>query len=472
MSNFLFYDFETSSSNKAWGQIIEIGAILTDDDLNELDRFEAKCRLAPGVIPEAMSLIVSNTTPKRLKETNLSHYQMVRQFVEKLKRWGKTTYIGWNNIDFDQIFWRHTLFQSLEYPFASTVNGNKEGDLINLARAANLYYPGTLKNRTNEKGNLEYKLDTMAPLNDIEHAAHTAIGDCLATLKIARIIKKKAPSVWNASLMTINKEESLKVIKNEKLFCTNEFYYGKVVPFVQTFVCQHPIYQWPKTFDLKHDPNIYMSMPLEALKTELKKQPKVIRTCRHNKHPIVMNPSYIDNFEVYKMIGIKKLSERAEIVKKNKEFSEKVQLILRDEALEKAETKSQEDVYEEESLYNFPPPEDNKILSGFHEVDWEKKLGYLQKFKDKRLQYFGKKIIYQEKPDLLSKEDYDEIHGTIVKRVLSTTDKKKWNTIPRTYKEIDDLRAKFEKNKETKKLKMLEDINVYVEELEKNYSRA
>ena len=472
MSNFVFYDFETSSSNKAWGQIIEIGAILTDDDLNELDRFEAKCRLAPGVIPEAMSLIVSNTTPKRLKETNLSHYQMVRQFVEKLKKWGKITYIGWNNIDFDQIFWRHTLFQSLEYPFASTVNGNKEGDLINLARAANLYYPGTLKNRTNEKGNLEYKLDTMAPLNDIEHAAHTAIGDCLATLKIARIIKKKAPSVWNASLMTINKEESLKVIKNEKLFCTNEFYYGKVVPFVQTFVCQHPIYQWPKTFDLKHDPNIYMSMPLEALKTELKKQPKVIRTCRHNKHPIVMNPSYIDNFEVYKMIGIKKLSERAEIVKKNKEFSEKVQLILRDEALEKAETKSQEDVYEEESLYNFPPPEDNKILSGFHEVDWEKKLGYLQKFKDKRLQYFGKKIIYQEKPDLLSKEDYDEIHGTIVKRVLSTTDKKKWNTIPRTYKEIDDLRAKFKKNKDNDKLKMLEDINVYVEELEKVYSRA
>ena len=295
MSNFVFYDFETSSSNKQWGQIIEIGAILTDDDLNELDRFESKCRLAPGIIPEAMSLIVSNTTPKRLKETNLSHYQMVRQFVEKLKDWGKAIYIGWNNIDFDQIFWRHTLFQNLEYPFTSTANGNKEGDLINLARAANLYYPGTLKNRTNEKGNAEYKLDTMAPLNGIEHAAHTAIGDCSATLAIAKIIKKKAPSVWNASLMTTNKDESLKVIKDEKLFCTNEFYYGKVVPFVQTFVCQHPVYQWPKTFDLKQDPNIYMNMPSEVLKQELKKPPKVLRTCRHNKHPIVMNPSYIDN---------------------------------------------------------------------------------------------------------------------------------------------------------------------------------
>ena len=472
MSNFVFYDFETSSSNKQWGQIIEVGAILTDDQLNELDRFDARCRLSPGIIPEAMSLIVSNTTPKQLKETNLSHYEMVKQFVEKLKSWGKVTYIGWNNIEFDQIFWRNTLFQNLQYPFTSTTNGNKEGDLLNLARAANLYYPNTLKNAINAKGNLEYKLDTMAPLNGIKHIAHTAIGDCGATLEIARIIKKKAPSVWNSSLLTSKKEESLKIIKDEKLFCANEFYYGKVVPFVQTFVCQHPVYQWPKTFDLKHDPNIYMDMPIEVLKVELKKAPKVLRTCRHNKHPIVMNPSYIDHFEEYKMIGIKKLSERAEIVKKNKKFAQKVEVILRDEAQDKAETQSQEDICEEESLYNFPPLEDNKILPGFHEVDWEKKLVYLQKFKDKRFHYFGKKLLYQEKPDLLPKEDYDEIHNTIVKRVLSTTDNKKWNTIPRTYKEIDDLRAKFEKNKDTEKLKMLEDINVYVEELEKVYSRA
>ena len=114
MSNFVFYDFETSSSNKQWGQIIEGGAILADDDLNELDRFESRSRLSPGIIPEAMSLIVSNTTPKKLKETNLSHYEMVKQFVDKLKSWGKVTYIGWNNIEFAQIFWRNTLFKNLQ----------------------------------------------------------------------------------------------------------------------------------------------------------------------------------------------------------------------------------------------------------------------------------------------------------------------------------------------------------------------
>ena len=78
------------------------------------------------------------------------------------------------------------------------------------------------------------------------------------------------------------------------------------------------------------------------------------------------------------------------------------------------------------------------------------------------------KLLYQEKPDLLPKEDYDEIHSTIVKEFFPQM--KKWNTIPRTYKEIDDLRAKFEKNKDGK-AKMLEEINVYVEELE-NFTLA
>ena len=64
MSNFVFYDFETSSSNKFWGQIIQIGAILTNDELQELDRYEARCRLSPGIIPEAMALIVNKTSPE------------------------------------------------------------------------------------------------------------------------------------------------------------------------------------------------------------------------------------------------------------------------------------------------------------------------------------------------------------------------------------------------------------------------
>ena len=82
MPNLVFYDFETSSSNVSYGQIIQAAAVLVNDNFQELDRYEGRCKLSPGIIPEAMALIVNKTTPKILKETNLSHYQMIRQLVD------------------------------------------------------------------------------------------------------------------------------------------------------------------------------------------------------------------------------------------------------------------------------------------------------------------------------------------------------------------------------------------------------
>ena len=314
MSNFVFYDFETSSSNKYWGQIIQIGAILTNDQLEELDRFDSRCRLSPGIIPEAMALIVNKSSPKMLKNSNLSHYQMVRQFVETLKRWGKATYVGFNSIEFDEEFLRCTLFQTLEYPYITSTNGNTRGDILSLARAANLYYPKTLKNSVNEKGNDVYKLDQMAPLNGIEHGdAHSAIGDVIATVGIAKLIANKAPNVWKASMLTMDKSQSLNLIQKELLFCTNEYFYGKSRPYVQTFICQHPQYQWPLCFDLRHDPSIYLKMSIQELTGAMKKQPKFVRTVRHNKHPVIMNPSYGDKFDEYKVIGTNKLQARANL---------------------------------------------------------------------------------------------------------------------------------------------------------------
>ena len=474
MSNFVFYDFETSSSNKYWGQIIQIGAILTNDNLDELDRFDARCRLSPGIIPEAMALIVNKTSPTMLKKSNLSHYEMIRQFVDILKRWGKATYIGFNSIEFDEEFLRSTLFQTLEYPYITSTNGNTRGDMLSLSRAANLYYPKTLKNSVNEKGNDVYKLDQMAPLNGIDHGdAHSAIGDVIATLGIAKLIAKKAPNVWKASLKTLDKNETLNLIKKETLFCTNEYFYGKSRPYIQTFVCQHPQYQWPLCFDLRHDPNIYLNMPIQELTTAMKKQPKFIRTVRHNKHPVLMNPSYGKMFEEYKIIGLDKLKERANLVKDNKDFAEKIISIKQLEIEEKEQTKSQEDLTPEESIYDFSQSkkEDNKIMTEFHSQNWDKRLPIISKFKDERLKYFGKKLLYMEKPDLLTKEDYNLIHKDIAKKLLSTNNEK-WNTIPRTYSEIDTLRAKFEKENHKDKLVILDEINAYVEELEKIYSKV
>ena len=186
-----------------------------------------------------------------------------------------------------------------------------------------------------------------------------------------------------------------------------------------------------------------------------------------------MNPNYATNFDTYKQLGIKKLNERADKIKNNDEFGKKVSAILQEEAQEKKDLDSQLDIQAEESIYSggFPDDKTKMALKEFQKAEWKDRLVIADKMKDERYNYFAKRLMYEEAPDLLPKDLYDEIHRGIAKRILSTNDEK-WNTIPRTYKEIDDLRAKFEKSKETDKLKMLEEINAYVEELEKVYSRA
>ena len=40
MMKFVFYDLETTGRNSTWDQIIQVGAILVDEEFNEIERFE------------------------------------------------------------------------------------------------------------------------------------------------------------------------------------------------------------------------------------------------------------------------------------------------------------------------------------------------------------------------------------------------------------------------------------------------
>ena len=183
-----------------------------------------------------------------------------------------------------------------------------------------------------------------------------------------------------------------------------------------------------------------------------------------------MNPSYGVNFDNYKQLGIKKLKQRAKLIRDNKEFAKKVSTILDDDAREKRELDSQLDVYPEESIYiKFATDYDNRLMPEFHKATWKDKFSVVQRFKDLRMQYFGKKILYEESPQSLPKEEYDLVHKEVASRILSTNEEK-WNTIPRTYSEIDTLRNKFKGDKH--KLKVLGEINSYIEEMEKMYQKA
>ena len=64
--NIVIWDIESSSSSTDFGSIIEIGGILVDENLVEKERFNLRCRLPEGEIPQCMALLVNKSKFKSL----------------------------------------------------------------------------------------------------------------------------------------------------------------------------------------------------------------------------------------------------------------------------------------------------------------------------------------------------------------------------------------------------------------------
>ena len=183
-----------------------------------------------------------------------------------------------------------------------------------------------------------------------------------------------------------------------------------------------------------------------------------------------MDKSYSVQIPSYKSIGLDVLKERAELVKNNIDFKNKIQTILFEDLQEKQMFKSQDDIEPEESLYvgGFPNNNDKSLMIQFHQVDWDEKFYISNQFKDERYQYFAHRLIYEEAPQTLPQNDYEKIHKIIAKQI-SSTDNEKWNTVPKSYHQLDTLREQYENDEDEEKLQFLGELDSFLQNIEKKY---
>jgi len=214
-------------------------------------------------------------------------------------------------------------------------------------------------------------------------------------------------------------------------------------------------------------------MSMKDLKAKMKLRPKIIRDIKNNKNPILMDASYVNKIPAYETIGLDVLKNRAAIIKNNDDFKNKIQRIIFEENEEKEFSKSQIDIQPEDSLYmgGFPDNDDKTKMLDFFNADWDKKIHISNQFRDQRYKYFAHRLIYEESPQTLPSSDYQEIHKIIAKQVLST-DNEKWNTIPKSYQQLDNLRVKLEEEQDDEKLLFLDQLNDFLFELQNKYEKA
>ena len=480
--NYVVYDLETDSAQLDWATIIEVGAILLDENFRELERFSARCRMPQDRVPSATALCINRSNVDLITKGNLSHYQMIDQIEKRFRQWAPATFLGFNNCLFDDEVTRREFFKSLRKPYLMNTEGNSRHDALTMIKAAFAIDENVLKTELNPKGNKSMKLESLTRLNGFDSKdSHSALVDAVNTVNILGLLKDKQPDLWHEYLKTKSKVVVENMIQQEKMFTINENFFGKnylfLVSPLHPKTCFHEVYKWGLAVNLSANIEELQKLSYEDLKKEMKKSPRFYKSIKANKSPIILDKSYGLNVDPYKKIGENLLNKRAELMKKNEKFSKDILNILREAAEEKMETSSQVDLEPEESIYagGFTSAKDQALFSKFHTGDWKDKFALLDKFEDERLITFGHGLIFNEAPEILPKEIHKKIKRRIASRILSTN-KEKWWTVSAFYSECDEIRENEDKMFSFKnvdeKLKFLDGINEYVMNLEQKYSDA
>ena len=467
--DYIFIDTESTGSSTVWDHITEIGMIRTDSNLNIKDTWEMRCRIKDGVVPNLGALEVTNFTIKDLTESNYSHLQMVEAIEKKFKEWGKVIVFAYNGQNFDYPLIQKTMYKSLKPPYLLNTEGNKQGDILNVIRAAKLVNPEVIETPISDSGNPVFKLDKLMK----HEGAHGALADSRAMLSVAKKVYEKSNSVWKCSLLTLSRADSTKVIAKNKMFCQLQWFYGRLRKYLVHHFTFHPKFEaWSQCWDLRWKPEDYFKLDHENLKKALTKSPKILRSFKTNKSEVILNYKHALDENPYKEIGIVELKRRVEILSNNLEFKQRVNKILQEIYDEKISLDKEinKKLYPEEMLYtNFPKPEDKNLMNLFHQFKWEDRIDIIDKFKEERFSRLAEKLIYEEKPELLPEGRFKKIKREIAERIFST-EKQNWTTLPEFYRQIDEKRNKYEKDE--KKMQLLNEYDEFAQAIGKKYETA
>ena len=478
MDKIVIYDTETTNST-IWGSIIEVGAVVVDKNLREIGKLNIRGRMPEGEVPSAKALLVNSTSIDLLTKGNYSHYDFLGAVENFFSKCAPAMFMGWSNLNFDRRMFHFNFFKGNRYPYATHSSPNSEHDGLHIARAAQTLNSETLKTELTEAGNPSLALESLSRMQGFDtSASHTAYVDAQNSLKVLRIIKDKHKENWETFLKTSTKTSVETFLKNEGIYSIFENVKGRNMMYLTSTLhpnhCFHPSYtSWGYVWDLRRDPEPLLNLSVNQLRDILKKySPKATRVLKTNKAPVILDKEFALKQKPYSDLDLETIIRRAHMVRNNENFCKNIQIINREAAEEKEQTKTQEDLLPEETLYEkFIPNKDTALFKTWHSSSWEDKLRLLDKFQDKRCSWFGQKIIYQEAPQILPPDLYKNIKSEIARRILSKN-KEKWQTVNMAYNEIDYLRDQADKRDDKNELNKLDEINDFIMSIEKKYEIA
>ncbi|CUH45461.1 exonuclease domain-containing protein [Ruegeria atlantica] len=406
--NFVFYDTETTGTDTTFDQILQFAAILTDADLNELERFESRCRLLPHVIPAPGALLATRVTPAMLTDPSLpTHYEMMLRIAEKLRAWSPSIFTGYNTLSFDEPLLRQTFYQTLQPVYLTNTNGNQRADVLRLAQATAALAPNAMAVPISAKGKPTLRLDTLAPANGFAHEnAHDALADVEATIYMARLIRDRTPAVWHALLPLVDKAEVTARLSTSEPKCLVEYHMG--VPSTRAVVgCgHHPKNPTMKAvFDLRRDPAEVLNLSEEDLVEETKGPNRALRTVYANKMPAVVDVALSPDLPAANDLPMAEIVRRAAVVSADGHFTARVGVAMaqRYPPFEPAL------VVEGRMYEGFPSRADETRMQTFHKAEWSKRAEIAETFEDGRYRELARRLVFVNAHEVMPTTRRDQL---------------------------------------------------------------
>lgn len=435
--SYVFYDTETTGTSTSFDQILQFGAIRTDAEFNEIDRFEIRCRLLPYIVPSPGALLVTRVTVDQLTDPSLpSHYQMMQAIKAKLEAWSPSIFIGYNSLRFDEKLLRQAFYKTLHRPYLTNSNGNTRSCGLQMLRAVSRLAPDTLRVPQDEKGAPVFKLDQMAPLNGFDHsAAHDAMADVEATIHMCRGVAERTPEYWNNFMRLCTKNAVTDFVFGEEIYVLVNCYSNQPTLSAVTTLGSAPTDRARVlAFDLAQDPRELEALDDEELLKRLPKAPRPVRAFRSNEAPVVMTYDEVPAPLHETMPDCTVLSERASYLRARPDLCKR--LI---EVFSNGREPYKPSIHVEEQIHDSFDVWNSDALQRFHTIDWPERAALLPLIPDARIRTLGKRILYEEAPDLLDAGLRSQFNQGVARRLLSDPDAVPWLTLPKAIADTDAM---------------------------------
>ena len=481
---YIFYDLETTGRGKKesanafsttpkWEQILQIAAIVVDENFQPTNQnMNEFCRPRTSVIAQPGALITTQKGIREALNAKKSSYELITQINQQFEDWKKDNvkpiFIGHNIIEFDESVLEYNLFNNLYFPYITRTN---RGDTLNLSRALYAINPSSIKTALTKRGNPSFKLEQLAELNNLPvEFAHDAYSDVKTSIALTKFIHDSDKNNWDQLQNTMNKENAIDFVNNNKGFCYMTSFGGKIKLQALSMVCESQYSGWFHTIDLAHDPDPLLESNLEEFKKLIKKKNRYV-IC--NQHPILLPGKMAVNYEPYNEIGLEILNERVKKVFKNKALADKFKHMEIDRQLEKEEEASQDNIFPESKANLFTKFGQAGELREFHlKTNWDDKYKIALTIRDPRASFILKRLIFDESPQTLSKEDFKMVHRELHDRLVINQERP-FTTIPEAMSQIDTEFSNLDDTEDelkAEKIIILKEYNKYLSFMEKYFS--